>query len=751
MDSQRLKVNNTTGQIAVHQGNNKYKIYEPGQYKWNKDTGEYALPAGYGDQGQPMYKILNQTKYETKRTTAGRGGYVDTEIATPDVLRAPPIGVDYNKDGKYDVFVDRGPQEKGWRQKALGFADSIPFSDEAVAGVLALKHANQAGGVGKAYDIIQPIVEARYHEAERTDPQGYLMGQIGGGVGAMGLSKAGAVGLSKMLGTKATSAAPAIATAAGELAAPIVKQSGNLRRILSSAPVIGAGTGAVYGAGEGTGTERIGNALGGLALGAGLGAAPGAIKGAGNIIKSFIQPFTKSGQGQIVGKTLSQIAHDPMSLLNIERSAVPGVERTLGQSTKDYGIRAAENAMMSDSQIGGALAARAAENNAARIAYLENQAAMSGRPIEELGQIIKDRGRSAYEAARARTDEVYKAIDPDGSTSIDFRPIYDSVATDVNKKFAMRTGGTPEDLVSIMQRLRGTNNTDLASTDVMRQELYNIASQASRAGDNDKAAAATYIAKAIDNHLGNISSGEVAGALSAKQVEQLKLSRDLRKTQDKLFERGTMGDVLKRDRYGHDELDASKVIDHYLTSSPEKADQFFKAVGNDPEAVDALKRGIIEKLKTATGNINIAEEANLAPRKFNDALVKLSPVINKIFNETERTALTVIGRDLDNVAAGNAARGTGSNTQQNFAINHILSQLGGAKGADNAILQSVARGLGLGFIYKTPDQQIRERLGSVLLDPAEVQKLLKSGVKIPGVETPAIVPAVTGAVSGENQ
>lgn len=737
-DPARLKVNNETGQIAVHQGNNKYRIYGADQYKWNNKTGEYAIFAGFGDKGQPMYKILNQTKYDTKRTNAGRGGYVDAEIATPDVLKAPPIGVDYNKDGKYDVFVDRGPQESGLHQKLLGFADSIPFSDEAVAGVLALEYAGQAGGVGKAYDIIQPIVEARYLEAQRTDPQGYLLGQIGGGLGAMGLSKMGATAATKFLSKSAPAAAPVIQ-----------KTSSQLGRILKSAPVIGATTGAVYGAGEGTGNDRVWNALGGAALGGTLGAAPGAIKGAGTVLKSFIQPFTKSGQGQIVANTLSRIAADPKALMSLEQSGVPGVQRTLGQSTRDYGIRATENALMSDPQIGGALAARAAENNAARLAHLESQAPMSGRPSEELGQTIKDRARAAYEAARNRTDEAYKAIDPTGSTSIDFRPIYDAVAPSVNRAFGMRTGGTPDDLVSILQRLRGTNNTDLASTDVMRRELYNIASQASRAGDNEKAAAATNIAKAIDAHLGGIASGEVTGALAPKQIEQLRLSRDLRKTQDELFESGTMGDVLKKDRYGRDELEASKVIDHYLTASPEKADQFFRAVGNDQQAVDALKRGIIEKLKSATGNINIAEEANLAPKKFNDALDKLSPVINRLFSDTERAALTVIGRDLNNVAATNAARGTGSNTHQNFAVSNILSQIMGNRASENPILQSMTRPLG--WIYKVPDQQIRDRFGRILLDPAEVQKLLNSGVKIPGAEPSAIVPAVTGAISGENQ
>ena len=728
-DPARLRVNNKTGQIAVYRGNDQYQIYNYGEYKWNKNTGEYALPAGNDDTGQSMYEIFNPSKTVDKRYSVGRGGYINRKETIYDRLPAPPIAVDADKDGKVDAFVDRGPQDAGWRTKLMGVADSIPWSDELVAGALALKHADQAGGWKKAYDVIQPIVEARYENAERVDPEGYLLGQVGGGLASFG----GAA-----LGAKALRAAPAVIKEAP-------KAVSNVGRLLRSAR-IGGGWGAAYGSGEGTGSDRIGNAVTGAVLGGGLGAAPGIIKGAGGVLKSLVQPFTQAGQKQIVANTLARLAREPRSILELAQSEVPGVNRTLGQSSGDIGIRSIEKSFP---QIREDLAVRAAENNAARLSYLDSQAPMAGRPAEELGQVIKDRARSSYEAAKARTDKAYSSVDPTNSTSIDFRPIYEAVAPDINRAFSMRTGGTPEDLVSIMQRLRGTNNTDLASTDVMRRELYNIASQASNSGDNVKAAAATDIAKAIDTHLNGIASGEVKGALSPSQVEQLRQARSLRSQQDDIFERGTMGDVLKRDRYGKDELEASKVIDQYLSASPEKAAQFIKAVGSDPQALDALKRGVIDKLKTVTGNINLAEEATLAPKRFNDALDGLNPIISRIFTDAEQKALRIIGADLTNQAASSAVPGAASKLQQNLATSNILAQILGNRAADNSLLHNLA--FPLNWTYKISDNQIRDKLGQALLNPAEIKKMLDGGIKIPWTDPNNILPKITGAVSGENQ
>lgn len=39
-----IKVNQQTGELAVRQGNGKFKIYQPGQYKFNRRTNQYAVP-----------------------------------------------------------------------------------------------------------------------------------------------------------------------------------------------------------------------------------------------------------------------------------------------------------------------------------------------------------------------------------------------------------------------------------------------------------------------------------------------------------------------------------------------------------------------------------------------------------------------------------------------------------------------------------------------------------------------------------
>lgn len=109
--------------------------------------------------------------------------------------------------------------------------------------------------------------------------------------------------------------------------------------------------------------ERVTNALAGGALG-GLGA--GAVQAAGAGLRGARNILSRTGltsTDRAAANVLAREATDPNNL-NIEQSAVPGVQRTLGEATRDPGLMALENAMRARNR--GAFEAQDIANNVAR-------------------------------------------------------------------------------------------------------------------------------------------------------------------------------------------------------------------------------------------------------------------------------------------------------------------------------------------------------------------------------------------------
>lgn len=634
----KIKVNQKTGQVALLKGSD-YQVYEPSQYKWNTETGEYAFPTGESDEtGAPVFDIINPQITKTKEVKGPRAiGTTTQKYTDQEKLPAPPIGVDTNADKKDDYFLPRGESEANWKTKAMGYANFIPFADEAISGVLALQHAGAAGGYGKAYDAIHPIVQARSGEAKRVDPAGFLGGQLVGNALTLGVGPT-------------VSGAKYLAASKGPLS------------LIGRSARVGGLYGGVYGAGEGDDLgARAANAAKGAAAGAVAGAAipgvPAGVRAGAKTSGALLQPFTRAGQEQIAANTLRRVAGEDVSGLLAKplEAPVPGSLPTTGQQTQNYGLLATENALTADPAIGAQLAERSAANNTARVQAINAQApeGVGAANVQEAvrremqrftnatddmistatqraqqalqqvgpqissqdaGRIIRQSVQEAYDAHRGSVSQAYNAIDPDGSTSIDFRPVWTAIAPAITERFVERTGGMPQQLIPILQRLRNTENTSVRSADRIRKELYNISSQAGVSGDRDLASAATDIARAMESHLDEVASGATAGVLSTGQREQFALARTLRNNQGDLYESGAMGGAVDRGPYGRYTVQDSDVPGRLLSGSPEAAQQLIGSVGQNPQAMQAARASLATSFRQAATRPDGGIDANAAQR-----------------------------------------------------------------------------------------------------------------------------------------
>lgn len=219
--------------------------------------------------------------------------------------------------------------------------------------------------LGKPAAINEALKQAQSEAEQRDIP---LMSTTAGRAGdisgqALQILAPGAV-------LKATRAAelPGVLSTVGE---------GGVTRALLPETVSGAAVqGGVQGAvqpltKEQADTDRAINA----AIGAGAGVTGAAIPRAiGATIRGFkglVAPFTESGQSSIIADLARRFGIEPG---NITPSQVPGVKPTLAEASGSPNAANFQRALLNQPGAQDAFAQRAAENNAARYAYLRNAA-----------------------------------------------------------------------------------------------------------------------------------------------------------------------------------------------------------------------------------------------------------------------------------------------------------------------------------------------------------------------------------------
>ncbi len=440
---------------------------------------------------------------------------------------------------------------------------------------------------------------------------------------------------------KGAQSAPAAVKEAGTFlsAAPDIQ--------IASAAGSGAGSqvaGAVaekMGAGEGgqKAAEIAGGVLGGLTAGAGYTVLKEGIPATGRLAKQLWEDIVSgSGVEKRAGEALLRNSSDPAALPGrltdaIDAPSTPGAQPTTAQAVADPGLLAAQNALQStDPRAAGLIANRNAANNAAWQSTLDSMAPQGagadavqsavrrafqsfqgstdemiqratqraqqairdvGPDItpERAGQIIREAVGQEYAAARAATGQAYRAIDPAGQSQIPTAPLYAPAAEAVNTRFSTSTFGTPPDINRILTRMRDTDFASLDQIDGIRRDLGDIAGDMARSAS--ERGIAQQLRGQIDDYLARVAEMGADGSnLSPEQLAAMRAAREARTLQGETFERGAVGAVTKTKAFGAPAVPDSGVAAEFLfrgSGSPEAVQQFVAAVGNRPQAVQALQ------------------------------------------------------------------------------------------------------------------------------------------------------------------
>ena len=248
-------------------------------------------------------------------------------------------------DDKYSAAARKfgGTVAGGARRKDPAFDPTVGMStsERLLAGV-GKAFVDTGRGVGQ---ILGMVSDEDIQEARRLDAP--LMNTTAGKIGNFGGHISVAAPAMFIPGANTVAGAGLIGAAQGF----VQPTAGDESRLVNTAIGGGAGVGGVY----------LGRALHAGAQG----------------MRALVEPFTRLGRDRIAGRVLERFATDPLSIMRARGGpSITGAQPTLAEATRDQGLAKLQDALLNaaDPQITGRMAARMADNNAARVQSLQGLA-----------------------------------------------------------------------------------------------------------------------------------------------------------------------------------------------------------------------------------------------------------------------------------------------------------------------------------------------------------------------------------------
>lgn len=383
--------------------------------------------------------------------------------------------------------------------------------------------------------------------------------------------------------------------------------------------------------------------------------------------KALLAPFFQKGQEQIAAKTLQSFAADPLKAaanLRAARPLVRGSRPTMAEAAGDPGLAQLQRTLANNPSIGGDLATRAMENNAARAQALSRLAGDDGR-------------RDLFEAMRkAAGDELYTKAFQQKIPPKKWERVQDQVA-ELMQRPSMQKAQDLAQRLAAEQGIQLTNDGSVRGLHFMKKALDDMLDAAKQTGVGKEEMRG--IAKTRDELIGVIDylSPKYARARAeyadiSKKISQMDVAKALK---DKAF----------------------PAITDFGGSTRVRAEAYANALRNADATV-----------KRATGFQGATLENTMTP--------------------LQQKRLRQVAEDLARkVNADEMGRAVGSNTGQNLVSQNFLRSILGPTGlpqswAESTLLMTAMRPTQ--WVAKLGEERVMNRLAAAALDPRIAADLL---------------------------
>jgi hypothetical protein len=420
--------------------------------------------------------------------------------------------------------------------------------------------------------------------------------------------------------------------------------------------------------------------------------------------KALAEPFYAAGQNKIAARTMQRFAESPQAAAqaaSVAQSAVPGVQPTAAEATKDIGLAQLQRSLQSTDPtgFGNELSRRLMSNNAARVNALKQIAGDDAAMSAAVG--ARDDAANALYGKAFASDAMRREVAQNEAAQ--------QAALDYARRGGM--GTLPTSAQSATEGIRPSATLqDLSKRSAFKSAIEDAKRLAANKGE---------------------SIGDPLTSLRGLHYIKLALDDALEPTATNALGRNAKGGLSDMKDLLVGEIE--KISPAYGA-----AKQVYQQMSEPINQMQVGQR-LLQKYSSATNDL--AGNPKLRAEAFNRALqdeesllrnatgFKGRNALNDVMTPDQARTIRAVADELGlQSAVENAGKATGSNTAQNLASQNVLRQLIGPTGlpqswAENALLTTIMRPVQ--FAAQAGEPRVTNRLAQALLNPQDAAELLQ--------------------------
>lgn len=328
------------------------------------------------------------------------------------------------------------------------------------------------------------------------------------------------------------------------------------------------------------------------------------------------------------------------------------------------------------------------------------------------GQQLIDSYKAVDEAASAEINAAYKAARDANGGDLPMDGEAFTRAADAALKKGMKSRYLPSEIAADLTEIRETGAMNFETFENMRTNLAAEARKAERSGDGNAAHAIRLVRDALENTEPVGKAAEVKPLFD--KARNLAKARFDRLRADPAYKAAVEDDVAA----GEASALADDFVHKYvIRGKVSNVDRMRESLASDPAAVETIKAGALNYLKSKSGVNMYTNEGNFSQAGYNKALAELEPKLETLIGPDAADQVRTIGNVARYVQA--QPRGSFVNNSNTTVAQHAANL---AKGAAERGVNAILPGADLGTLA-------REKLAT-RADKKSARESLKPGAGI---------------------
>jgi hypothetical protein len=399
--------------------------------------------------------------------------------------------------------------------------------------------------------------------------------------------------------------------------------------------------------------RAVGSVVGGVAGPVAAVGAVNAVRGAGNYIRDAATGFTHAGPEQTVGKVLAEAAGGKLPAA--AEAPLPGMKPTTGQATGNQGLLYLERSAEQATPEGARLSA---ESRTASNSAIMDAVQKIGDVNAPAAENMLDSLESARNASRKVTQTMWKQAGIEDTTPLQVAPLKADIGEFMSGLTRSGKSKVPANIAKVFEDFGETE--PLREIQDWRSDISTALRAARKDGDVNGMRILGGLSDKIDDFLDNglthrpdnfLAGTPAEGALTEEELARYNFARLATRQHKETFAKpgSPVSTALNPKEFGSSsESNTANLFIKPNTSAgaPEAWDAYLKAIGNDPQGMQAARDAFAKKFSDAISGVPDAQgNVTIKPAAVAKFVEKYDHIIDSpLFTPDQRSLMDRINK-----------------------------------------------------------------------------------------------------------